>query len=95
MYGLGNWAEIAEHVGTKSKETCIEHYSSVYMQSQYFPLPVWYRKTPLFKLFLILVEEDKIEHFSSFQDMSLVVGKNRKELLAMAKGYSEDKKGLC
>ncbi|KAJ6700322.1 TRANSCRIPTIONAL ADAPTOR 2 ADA2 -RELATED [Salix purpurea] len=67
MYGLGNWAEIAEHVGTKSKETCIEHYSSVYMQSQYFPLP----------------------------DMSLVVGKNRKELLAMAKGYSEDKKGAA
>ncbi|KAI5583441.1 hypothetical protein BDE02_06G014700 [Populus trichocarpa] len=67
MYGLGNWAEIAEHVGTKSKDTCIEHYNSVYMQSQYFPLP----------------------------DMSLVVGKNRKELLAMAKGYSEDKKGAA
>ena len=28
------------------------------------------------------------------QDMSHVVGKNRKELLAMAKGHSEDKKGI-
>ncbi|GAV59866.1 Myb_DNA-binding domain-containing protein/ZZ domain-containing protein/SWIRM domain-containing protein [Cephalotus follicularis] len=65
MYGLGNWAEVAEHVGTKNKEQCIEHYTNVYMNSPYFPLP----------------------------DMSHVVGKNRKELLAMAKGHGEDKKG--
>lgn len=66
MYGFWNWAEVAEHVGTKSKEQCIEHYSSVYMNSPYFPLP----------------------------DMSHVIGKNRKELLAMAKGHGEDKKGF-
>ncbi|KAH9749889.1 transcriptional adapter ADA2b [Citrus sinensis] len=65
MYGLGNWAEIAEHVGTKTKELCIEHYTNVYMNSPFFPLP----------------------------DMSHVVGKNRKELLAMAKGHIDDKKG--
>ncbi|XP_021676501.2 transcriptional adapter ADA2b isoform X2 [Hevea brasiliensis] len=65
MYGLGNWAEVAEHVGTKSKELCIEHYTNIYMNSPFFPLP----------------------------DMSHVVGKNRKELLAMAKGHGEDKKG--
>uniref|UniRef100_A0A2C9VAI2 Transcriptional adapter n=1 Tax=Manihot esculenta TaxID=3983 RepID=A0A2C9VAI2_MANES len=65
MYGLGNWAEVAEHVGTKSKEMCIEHYTNIYMNSPFFPLP----------------------------DMSHVVGKNRKELLAMAKGHGEDKKG--
>ncbi|KAG8647519.1 transcriptional adapter ADA2b isoform X8 [Manihot esculenta] len=64
MYGLGNWAEVAEHVGTKSKEMCIEHYTNIYMNSPFFPLP----------------------------DMSHVVGKNRKELLAMAKGHGEDKK---
>lgn len=29
-----------------------------------------------------------------FKDMSHVVGKNRKELLAMAKVHNEDKKGL-
>lgn len=40
MYGLGNWAEVAEHVGTKSKEQCIEHYTNVYLNSRYFPLPV-------------------------------------------------------
>ncbi|XP_057470841.1 transcriptional adapter ADA2b-like isoform X1 [Actinidia eriantha] len=66
MYGMGNWTEIAEHVGTKSKEQCIQHYNTTYMNSPYFPLP----------------------------DMTHVVGKNRKELLAMAKGHGEDKKGL-
>lgn len=66
MYGLGNWAEVAEHVGTKNKESCIEHYRNVYLNSPFFPVP----------------------------DMSHVVGKNRKELLAMAKGQGEDKKGI-
>ncbi|XP_010252737.1 PREDICTED: transcriptional adapter ADA2 isoform X2 [Nelumbo nucifera] len=66
MYGLGNWAEVAEHVGTKSKAQCIDHYTTVYMNSPCFPLP----------------------------DMSHVVGKNRKELLAMAKGHGEGKKGF-
>ncbi|CAN1260099.1 Transcriptional adapter ADA2b [Linum perenne] len=65
MYGMGNWTEVAEHVGTKSKDTCIEHYTNVYMNSPYFPLP----------------------------DMSHVVGKNRKELLAMAKGHGVRKRG--
>lgn len=40
MYGLGNWTEVAEHVGTKSKELCIEHFANVYLNSPYFPLPV-------------------------------------------------------
>ncbi|XP_027362423.1 transcriptional adapter ADA2b isoform X1 [Abrus precatorius] len=66
MYGLGNWTEVAEHVGTKNKESCIEHYRNVYLNSPFFPLP----------------------------DMTHVVGKNRKELLAMAKGQGEDKKGI-
>ncbi|KAL5838852.1 hypothetical protein ACOSQ3_016021 [Xanthoceras sorbifolium] len=65
MYGFWNWAEVAEHVGTKTKELCIDHYTNVYMKSPFFPLP----------------------------DMSHVVGKNKKELLAMAKGHAEDKKG--
>ncbi|CAL0309128.1 unnamed protein product [Lupinus luteus] len=66
MYGLGNWTEVAEHVGTKNKESCIAHFKNVYLNSPFFPLP----------------------------DMSHVVGKNRKELLAMAKGQGEDKKGI-
>lgn len=39
MYGLGNWVEVAEHVGTKSKLQCIDHYTAVYMDSPCFPLP--------------------------------------------------------
>ncbi|KAF7840527.1 Transcriptional adapter ADA2b [Senna tora] len=66
MYGMGNWNEVAEHVGTKNKEACIEHYRNVYLNSVTFPVP----------------------------DMSHVVGKNRKELLAMAKGQGDDKKGI-
>ncbi|AQK62817.1 transcriptional adapter ADA2 isoform X1 [Zea mays] len=65
MYGLGNWLEVAEHVGTKSKLQCIDHYTSAYMNSPCYPLP----------------------------DMSHVNGKNRKELLAMAKVQGESKKG--
>lgn len=40
MYGLANWTEVAEHVGTKSKDQCIEHYTNVYMNSPCFPEPV-------------------------------------------------------
>ncbi|XP_006651826.2 transcriptional adapter ADA2 [Oryza brachyantha] len=65
MYGLGNWAEVAEHVGTKGKAQCIDHYTTAYMNSPCYPLP----------------------------DMSHVNGKNRKELLAMAKVQGESKKG--
>ncbi|GAB2274998.1 hypothetical protein Dimus_009766 [Dionaea muscipula] len=64
MYGLGNWTEVAEHVGTKSRSECIEHYNRIYMNSPCFPLP----------------------------DLSHVVGKNREELLAMAKEYDDLKK---
>ncbi|WCJ35332.1 Transcriptional adapter ADA2 [Euphorbia peplus] len=39
MYGFGNWAEVAEHVGTKNKSQSISHYHAVYMNSPCFPLP--------------------------------------------------------
>lgn len=39
MYGFGNWAEVAEHVGTKSKSQCIDHCNAIYMNSPCFPLP--------------------------------------------------------
>ncbi|KAH0670246.1 hypothetical protein KY289_024739 [Solanum tuberosum] len=66
MYGMGNWAEVGEHVGTKTKEVCIDHFKAAYLESPYFPLP----------------------------DMTHVMGKNRMELIAMAKGNFADKKGL-
>ncbi|KAK3022473.1 hypothetical protein RJ639_046348 [Escallonia herrerae] len=65
MYGMGNWTEVAEHVGTKSKSQCIDHYNTIYMNSPCFPLP----------------------------DMSHVMGKNREELLAMAREHGETNKG--
>lgn len=65
MYGLGNWSEVSEHVGTKRKSECIDHYVAIYMNSPCFPLP----------------------------DMSHVLGKTRAELLAMARGEDEVKKG--
>ncbi|GAQ80026.1 histone acetyltransferase complex component [Klebsormidium nitens] len=39
MFGFGNWADVADHVGTKSKGSCQEHYTSIYINSPFFPLP--------------------------------------------------------
>ncbi|CAI5981516.1 unnamed protein product [Closterium sp. NIES-64] len=40
MYGMGNWGEIAEHVGSKSKTQCHDHYLYDYLLSPTGPLPV-------------------------------------------------------
>jgi len=29
--GLGNWAEVATHIGTRGKEECQSHYEDVYL----------------------------------------------------------------
>lgn len=29
--GLGNWAEAASHIGTRTKEECEKHYKEVYL----------------------------------------------------------------
>lgn len=50
MYGLGNWNEVAEHVGTKSRSQCIDHYNTIYMNSLCFPLPV---QTCIFSVILL------------------------------------------
>ncbi|CAJ2668325.1 unnamed protein product [Trifolium pratense] len=63
MYGFGNWNDVADNVGTKSKAQCIDHYNAVYLNSPCFPVP----------------------------DLSLVKGKNKEELLAMAKGHQVKK----
>ena len=39
MYGLGNWTEVSEHVGTKSKLQCHAHYFETYVNSPTAPLP--------------------------------------------------------
>jgi hypothetical protein len=38
--GMGNWAGVAEHVGTKTKEECEAHYLKVYVNSSQWPKPV-------------------------------------------------------
>ena len=38
-YGLGNWEDVSDHVGTKSLVSCREHYFSVYIDSATSPLP--------------------------------------------------------
>ncbi|KAB2613456.1 transcriptional adapter ADA2a-like, partial [Pyrus ussuriensis x Pyrus communis] len=31
MYGFGNWTEVSEHVGTKTRQQCIDHYKASYI----------------------------------------------------------------
>jgi transcriptional adapter 2-alpha len=38
-YGMGNWADIADHVGTKTLEECADHYVKHYIDSPDYPLP--------------------------------------------------------
>ena len=40
LQGLGNWQAIAEHVGTRTKEEVEKHYTTVYIDSPHWPLPV-------------------------------------------------------
>jgi transcriptional adapter 2-alpha len=39
LYGMGNWADIADHVATKSSDECERHYFEAYMTSTTAPLP--------------------------------------------------------
>ena len=39
-FGLGNWADVAEHIGNKrTKEECDRHYQEIYIKSPLYPLP--------------------------------------------------------
>ncbi|KAI8469008.1 MAG: hypothetical protein J3K34DRAFT_514672 [Monoraphidium minutum] len=39
VYGAGNWGAVAEHVGTKGRDACREHYFATYIDAPSFPLP--------------------------------------------------------
>eukprot|EP01006_Ploeotia_vitrea_P041768 TRINITY_DN66571_c6_g1_i2.p1 TRINITY_DN66571_c6_g1~~TRINITY_DN66571_c6_g1_i2.p1 ORF type:complete len:719 (+),score=379.88 TRINITY_DN66571_c6_g1_i2:58-2214(+) len=39
MYGLGNWSDVADHVSTKSRQKCEQHYYQIYLTSRTAPLP--------------------------------------------------------
>lgn len=38
-FGLGNWQDIADHIGNRSKEEVCAHYNKIYLQSSEYPLP--------------------------------------------------------
>lgn len=38
-FGLGNWADISEHIGNRSKEEVAKHYFDIYLNSKDYPLP--------------------------------------------------------
>ena len=40
MYGMGNWADIADFLGTKTLQEVERHYLQTYIQSPVCPLPV-------------------------------------------------------
>lgn len=40
MYGIGNWSDISDHVGTKTAPQCKEHYFKIYIDTPTAPLPV-------------------------------------------------------
>ncbi|CEP63688.1 chromatin-binding transcription regulator ADA2 LALA0_S09e00276g [Lachancea lanzarotensis] len=37
--GLGNWQDVADHIGSRSKEEVEEHYISYYLNSPHYPIP--------------------------------------------------------
>lgn len=39
IFGLGNWEQVAQHVGTKTPEECASHWTRVYHDSPYWPYP--------------------------------------------------------
>ncbi|KAJ3065351.1 Transcriptional adapter ada2, partial [Quaeritorhiza haematococci] len=39
MFGLGNWEQIADHIGTKNKYECYRHYVDVFIKSADWPVP--------------------------------------------------------
>ena len=39
LYGLGNWREVAQHVGTKTMDECSLHYFAVYVDTPTYPDP--------------------------------------------------------
>ncbi|KAG2735921.1 hypothetical protein G9P44_000011 [Scheffersomyces stipitis] len=38
-FGLGNWQDIADHIGNRSKEEVAKHYFEVYLDEKHYPLP--------------------------------------------------------
>jgi transcriptional adapter 2-alpha len=39
-YGMGNWADVSDHIGTKTMEEVEQHYYTVFVNAPSWPLPV-------------------------------------------------------
>jgi transcriptional adapter 2-alpha len=39
LFGIGNWTDVSEHVSTKDKNACREHYEKYYLSSPTWPEP--------------------------------------------------------
>ncbi|GME89545.1 unnamed protein product [[Candida] boidinii] len=37
--GLGNWQDISDHIGGRSKDEVGKHYEEIYLNSEYYPVP--------------------------------------------------------
>lgn len=37
--GLGNWQDVADHIGSRDKDEVYEHYVKYYINSEYYPIP--------------------------------------------------------
>ena len=55
-FGLGNWEQIAEHIGTKNKLECERHYIEVYLNGPTWPIPV--RSLDLKRIEYLLIIKD-------------------------------------
>lgn len=43
-HGVGNWQDIADHIGGRSKEEVEQHYKKIYLDSETYPVPNLKRK---------------------------------------------------
>ena len=59
IFGLSNWTDVSEHVGTKTKSQCQQHYVEEYVKSPVAPLPDMSKV--LGKSYKKLTEEDQAE----------------------------------
>ena len=59
IFGLSNWTDVSEHVGTKTKSQCQQHYVEEYVKSPAAPLPDMSKV--LGKGYKKLTEEDQVE----------------------------------
>ena len=39
-FGLGNWQDIADHIGNRNPEEVSKHYYEIYLNKDYYPLPI-------------------------------------------------------